>query len=436
MRRLEDEKTVREFLDRVCRHVRSREIHPDIREEFCGHIADRAASLQLEGYAEDDAITEAVKQMGSPEAIGKSLHQAHKPRLDWKMLVILAFMVMAGLFGMLNVEASESLPVYFTLFTMKAVLTGLGLAALAICYFLDYRKLKKYSRIMFFGVLALMTYTLLAGSQINGRQGYLDLGFIMVNVVDLSLLLLLISLAGLKQESPYGIIDFVIKTMYRCAVPALLFSLGGSPAQGMMYLTGFLVLTWASSKEKRLFYMISLPIAVLSALSFMLFRGGYILQRLGTFLNPSGPEAYHWNQIEKAISSAGWSGHGFASTIKNLPYLQSESLFPYLIYCFGWGAGILVVLLVLMFLLRIGQMKLSLTDPYAKKVTTSLLVLFGFRLLWPILMAFGFVPIISIELPFIGYGGTLQIFDYAAVGMLMSMYRRKNMLRSADKAAA
>ncbi|WP_208916221.1 FtsW/RodA/SpoVE family cell cycle protein [Paenibacillus uliginis] len=75
-------------------------------------------------------------------------------------------------------------------------------------------------------------------------------------------------------------------------------------------------------------------------------------------------------------------------------------------------------------------MTVSLNDPYAKRVTIAFTAIFGFYMLWPILMAFGIVPITGIALPFIAYGGSTQIFYFAAIGMLLSMYRRKNMLPS------
>ena len=64
MRPVEQYKVVQEFLDRVCKQVRARAMHPEIREELLGHIEERTELLMLEGNAEEPAVQEAVKQMG------------------------------------------------------------------------------------------------------------------------------------------------------------------------------------------------------------------------------------------------------------------------------------------------------------------------------------------------------------------------------------
>ncbi|MFH0071164.1 permease prefix domain 1-containing protein, partial [Peribacillus sp. NPDC056705] len=84
MLRAEEYRVVQEFLDRVCKQVRAKPMHSEIREELLGHIEERAELLMLEGNAEEPAVQEAVRQMGEPEDIGNCLHLAHRPQMDWK----------------------------------------------------------------------------------------------------------------------------------------------------------------------------------------------------------------------------------------------------------------------------------------------------------------------------------------------------------------
>ncbi len=94
MNQLEQCAAVAAFLNRVCRHVRARELHADIREELISHVAERMELLLEEGMPEEEAAAEAVRQMGDPDAIGRNLHQAHKPAVEWKMFVIIAAMAL------------------------------------------------------------------------------------------------------------------------------------------------------------------------------------------------------------------------------------------------------------------------------------------------------------------------------------------------------
>lgn len=431
---VENNKAVKEFLNSICRHVRAKELHPEIREEMSGHIAERAEGLQMEGYTEEAAIQEAVNQMGSPSAIGQSLHQAHRPLPNWRMMVIIALMALIGLFGVLNVEYSDSLPYASGSFIRMVVFTGIGLIAFVVFYFSDYRKIRRYSEAIFFVTLALMIYTLLAGVTVNGAKSFLSLGPFSFNMMEPSVLLLLIALAGLRSERRHGIVDHFFQMLYRGVMPVLLFTFGDSLTYGLIYLIGYLALTWQSSKNVKHMLFFGLPI--LTVFSFMITQMEQVRHRIGAFFNPTVDESYQMIQTMAAIRSAGWTGHGFAATQETLPYLLNESLFPYLIYCFGWGAAIVIGLLVLLFLVEIWSMSTSLNDLYAKRVTIAFTAIFGFYMLWPILMAFGIVPIAGIALPFMAYGGWTQIYYFAAIGMLLSMYRRKNMLPSEGERTA
>ncbi|GGH36654.1 FtsW/RodA/SpoVE family cell cycle protein [Paenibacillus segetis] len=432
MRPIEDNKVVQNYLDSVCKHVRAKQLHPEIREELSGHIAERMEILLLEGLPEQLAAEEAVSQMGAPDTIGQSLHQAHKPLMEWRLFIILGLLAIVGLLSAFNVQNSESLPRYFThLFEKKAIFTGIGLMGLAGLYFFDYRKLKPYSEAIFFSVLCLMAVTFTTGSAINGSKAFLSIGSMGINTMVLSLLPLLIALAGMKPANQWGRIESMVQLVYRGILPVVLFSLGSSMVYGFIYLCGFLVLTWRTKKSLSQYLVFAL--FFMTFFTFMLVRSiDQIHHRLQAFFNPmdESSSSYYMIQMVGAIRSAGWSGHGFASQNGTLPHIYSESLFPYLIYCFGWGIGILVVVLAILFLARLWNMTASVKDEYAKSITIAFIIVFGFRLLWPILMSLGIVPIVGLELPFIG-NGVVTTFDFAAIGFLLSIYRCKNILPSA-----
>lgn len=424
---MDNDKDVQKFLNTVCQYVRAKELHSEIREEISGHIAERVESLQTEGYSEEAAFQEAVRLMGSPMDIGKSLHQAHRPIPNWRMMVIIAFMAVIGLFAALNVQSSGSVPYISGFFEKKTLLTGIGLLALAGFYFFDYRKLQKYADGIFFMTLGLMVVTLLSSNTVNGSAAYFIIGHLGINVMELSLLLLLMSLAGMKSERQLGWLEIGIQFIYRGVVPIFMFYSADSFTPCLIYVIGYLLITWHANKNVKYFLLYGLPILVM--FSVLLLQVDQVRHRVAVFFNPTQGEDYQLIQTVEAIRSAGWTGHGFAASNKTLPFLHSESLFPYLIYCFGWGAAIIIGVLVLLFLIEIWLMITSLHDPFAKRVIIAFTTVIAFHMLWPILMAFGIVPFANIELPFIA-GGLHQILYFAAIGIVLSMYRRKNMLPS------
>lgn len=426
MSQYEEQAVAAEFLDRVCKHVRAKDLHADIREELSSHIAEQIEIFQEEGMPREGAASEAIRLMGDPDLIGRNLHKAHRPVIEWKLLSIFALMALIGIFGAFTVQQSGSYPQFGTLLLEKKVLfTLMGLVGFIVFYFMDYRKIQNYSGALFFSTLLIMAYTIYADNTINGMQGFLIIGPIGINVMVVSPLLLLLSLAGMKQTKEWRGVEHLFQLVYRGLLPTILFCLGSSWFNGCIYLFGFFWMTWITKKNMAQFLMLVLPL--ISLYIFTLSRVEQLYHRLHAFLNPVGEDSYQLIQTKAAIYSAGWMGQGFAAKNEMLPYLYSDSLFPYLIHCFGWGAGILVAGLIIWCMVRIWKMHGHIRDEYAKRIWIGFMAVLGVRMLWPLLMAFGIVPIIGGELPFIG-GGAIQIFDYAAAGFLLSIFRRKNMI--------
>ncbi|MEX3618059.1 FtsW/RodA/SpoVE family cell cycle protein [Paenibacillus glucanolyticus] len=429
MRPIEEYKVVQDFLGRVCRQVRARAMHPEIREELLGHIEERTELLMLEGNAEGPAVEDAVKQMGVPEDIGKSLHLAHRPQMDWKLLVLLALLSIIGLFGALSVDYAGTEHVT-DIFARKAVFLSIGFILLIALYFLDYRKLKKYSGFLFFITLCLMAMTEFFGSNVNGANLYLHFGPIVIPMLGtVSVFLLLFAAAGMKPASQWGPWEGVFHILYRGVLPIVLYSLSGSMVYMFIYLLAFLVLTWTTKKNSKQFAVLTLlPFAGLAVVLFT--KRNYLMWRLEGVADREGAGGYFMRTIADAVSSAGWFGQGFATPNPGIPFVYSDSIYPYLIYCFGWMFGIVVGMVVLLFLARMWSISNVLHDSYGKNIVTGVIVVLGLRLLMPIIMGLGVVPVVSLDFPFISYGGTNNMLDLAAVGMLLSIYRRKNMIPS------
>ena len=101
-------------------------------------------------------------------------------------------------------------------------------------------------------------------------------------------------------------------------------------------------------------------------------------------------------------------------------------MFPFLIYCFGWGAGIaLVIMVILSSNKRLAFLKVK--DSYGKALVSGLLTVFVLQYIWSMLMSMGLAPYGSFHLPFISYSGSLVIFQFISIGLMLSVYRRKDL---------
>ena len=98
--------------------------------------------------------------MGNPEEIGKKLNKIHKPKLDWKMLILLIILI--G-FGIITAILKNNILVNTLIYVIIGILLSIGM------YFLDYRKIKKHSNLIYIVATLIMIFPYIGfGKYING----------------------------------------------------------------------------------------------------------------------------------------------------------------------------------------------------------------------------------------------------------------------------
>ncbi len=105
---------------------------------------------------------------------------------------------------------------------------------------------------------------------------------------------------------------------------------------------------------------------------------------------------------------------------------ESDFVFAYLVYSFGWIVGGAVLLIGIVLLYRIQRAMGQVKDRFGSLLIRGLMAVFFVPFFWSILMALGIVPIFSVSLPFISYGGTQFVLQMAVFGIILSVYRRKD----------
>jgi len=151
---LEQHEKVQEYLNAVCSQIKCREVHGQIRLELLGHIEERVEELKLANVPEGEAVDKAIGRMGDAFNLGKQLHQAHKPRLEWSLLALIGSFVGIGLLTLLSIEKygffrDKSV----SLFPNSLVWLLLGLIVAVGINCLDYRKIRRFSMYFYVGTL-------------------------------------------------------------------------------------------------------------------------------------------------------------------------------------------------------------------------------------------------------------------------------------------
>ncbi|RUT27947.1 FtsW/RodA/SpoVE family cell cycle protein [Paenibacillus zeisoli] len=437
------------FLDRVCTQVKAKEVHPSVREELDNHLEELIEARLDQGYEADEAVNWAVAQMGDPDVLGKQLHQVHRPRINFGLILIVLFFAAVSIISMWSVV--ESYTANASKFASAGILEKqvffllLGIAVMIGVYFLDYRKLYKAAWYLYGFVMLGFIFTF-NSPFMAGQHRYIILGSLAWDWANISTYFLLIAIAGILQQlSKFkkGLMKRKFAELIIVGIPILIFIRLPALAELGFYLIGCTGL-YAWMYRRKISVAVGIGIGALISLAsgyLYLSNGRFIHMRdtiagaFNPYIDPNG-YGYVYVHTREAVQSAGWWGRGLGAPLKELPFLQSDSIVTYLLYSFGWGAGIILAIAVLMLIHRMIAAYKRVDDKYGKSLILVIIMMLGARLVYGLGMSIGYAPIIGVTFPLVGYGGSHLLIEFAAVGLLLSIYRRKDIIRAASSSVS
>ena len=186
------------YLEKLLSQIRCKKARPYIAEEIRDHIECQIADNLSKGMSYEEAEKNAVTDMGDPVEVGISLDRIHKPKIAWKLLVIVGIL---SLLGILIQQSILRQPGYQELetwrqevyrYTTEGFVSCIVIGFLLMCviYFLDYTLIAKYSRFIgvFILILGGLRLTGFFGVDINGVGNWVGFGMFRVSITSLMML--------------------------------------------------------------------------------------------------------------------------------------------------------------------------------------------------------------------------------------------------------
>ena len=183
------------YLEKLLSQIRCKKARPYIAEEIRDHIESQIADNLSEGMAYEEAEKNAVTDMGDPVEVGISLDRIHKPKIAWKLLVIVGIL---SLLGILIQQSILRQPGYQELeigmqeryrYAAEGFGTAvvIGLLLMCVIYFLDYTVIAKYSRLIGGAILILGALRVagFGGLDFDGIGNWIGFGRLRVAVTSL-----------------------------------------------------------------------------------------------------------------------------------------------------------------------------------------------------------------------------------------------------------
>ncbi|ABO48860.1 conserved hypothetical protein [Desulforamulus reducens MI-1] len=137
-----------------------------------------------------------------------------------------------------------------SIFTNSVIYFFIGLTVLLGINFFDYRRLKVYGFNLYAGTIFIWLMLLGLGKTFINGKPYLNLGFININYIDVTPVLLTIAVAGIFLNKDWAKPNWFVSTVFLLIVPNILYIGSSSVASAIIYTVVYLILMVLSGARK------------------------------------------------------------------------------------------------------------------------------------------------------------------------------------------
>ena len=438
---------IKNFLDKVCGEIKYRPVRKGICEELKSHIQEIKEEYTNKGIPENEAEEKAVFQMGVPEEIGRKLNKIHKPKLDWKLLLLMVILMGFGVFvailkqPIMNENYIGSTIIYMTI----GVILSIGI------YFFDYKLLKKYSTVIYIIASILMILPMIQFGFIPRGVYNIQLFEITISPSTIALPLYLISFIGFifnynktnnfkmtilnkEIEINKDMVKIIICSVASLMLMEYISSITNAIILGIIYLiiSTAKIIQNKKNRIKNLIILYVIPVFMGLLLILMLVKSPYRFERIISSFNPEvDPESSGYvGMLQKEIlENAKIIGEADTMPISNsqsIINVESNYTFIYLLGKTGiLVAGLLVCTIILASVKLIINAK-NIKEQYGKFLIIGLSSLYILQSFATILMNVNMGVQTNVNLPFVTYGGVYFIVSILSIAIIFSVYRRKD----------
>lgn len=321
----------------------------------------------------------------------------------------------------------------------------IGLGVLAGLYFFDYTKLKKLAFPLYIITLMLLLFTLYKGAAFNGRS-FLTIGGISVSS-DYVPIMFLAAIAGFMEKGRgkggtafVGILALAcISLIPVIALPNLPVAFVLMSCYAVLIISSVLKNHFGGYRRLQLAFLVGIGILVISIMAFGIISEPYRLDRISTFITrgQSDPYGAGWQQVmaDRWLAASALFGKSTEtvdgySIDMGMPGLTSNYVLLNVIATLGWVVGLALVLAIAVFIGRMFMTTRKIKNTYGFYLSLGACTILSAQFIFSVLINFNLLPLTDINMPFISYGGVGYIANMALVGIILSVWRRNNLISS------
>ncbi|MGI5838174.1 MAG: rod shape-determining protein RodA [bacterium] len=357
--------------------------------------------------------------------------------IDYTMIVAVLLLLGLGLLAIASATQANAVGNGGTVTYVKKQALGIiiGLVAAVVVMSIDYSNYSRFANYLYFGSLAMLLLVLLPGlgKENFGAQRWFSIGSFEFQPSEFAKLAIIITFADLlsKKNGKIETWQELLPLLVHVGIPLLLILRQPDLGTTLIILAAAFAMLYVSGlKAKFLNTILGAGLAISPVLWHLL--KPYQKRRLLVFINPQADplgDGYHIIQSKIAIGSGQLFGKGlFAGTqnqLKFLPIRHTDFIFSVIGEEFGFIGSIVLLALLWVFLWRGTRVVMEAKDTFGSLIAVGIVAAMGFQSFINIGMTMGIMPVTGKTLPFVSYGGTSIVANLLALGVLLSVYIRR-----------
>jgi len=321
-------------------------------------------------------------------------------------------------------------------FSKQVLYLVLGVAIMIGVSFVDYRTWQRWAPALYAINLLLLLFILRGGHSAMGAQRWISLGPLgTFQPSEPAKLVIAIALAAVLCRGTYENLQDLWKPLLTVAIPALVILKQPDLGTSLVLLAILTVELFFALPKLGDFgiYAAALLVVAAGAIGTNAVLKPFQRARLFVFLNPhADPQGsgYNLDQSKIAVGNGEWFGRGlYHGTQTQLNFVPEHSRdFIFTVLAEEWGFAGAALLLALYAAVLYGGIRtmLAARDRFGFLLSAGLVGMLFFHVLINVGMTIGIMPITGIPLPFMSYGGSALLTDFAAMGILLNVYSQRD----------
>lgn len=370
-------------------------------------------------------------------------------KIDWLILIPYIILSVTGVIMVYSASSYHLLQMGQAMWLgglKQAIFLILSLILIAVIYSMK-PKFWRDSRVMniiFYLTLFLLLFVLLFGQEVNGAKGWINLGFMQFQPLEVFKLMLIIMLARyftyrknwsferrwhlwalifigiiliLLQPDTGGVVicTLLICALLACAGHSVNFSVWGAVilfALSIFALFVFPHLPILQEYQKARFLVAQHPFDYARGAGHQLINSYY------------------------ALSNGGWFGVGLGNSIEKqgfLPEAQTDFIFSIIVEELGMLFGLFLIAMILLLVFRILYIGIKAESRFNSYVCIGISMLIFIQMFINLGGLVGLIPLTGVTLPFLSQGGTSLLILSCAIGLALSISANEKAYRQAHK---